>query len=81
MAIKIKFCPRCNSTDLVMIAGGSLGLWKCKKCRFQGSIFPEKELGEFEEEAGNLEKGKKDNKNKTNSEKEKPEGETGEQEK
>ena len=44
MKIKIKFCPKCKNTDLIMIAGGNVGLFECKKCRFRGSIFPEKEI-------------------------------------
>ena len=42
--MKIKICPKCKSTDLIMVAGGSIGMWECKKCRFRGSIFPEREI-------------------------------------
>ena len=42
--MKIKFCPRCESTELVMVAGATVGMWECKKCNYQSSIFPEKEI-------------------------------------
>ena len=44
--MKVKFCPKCKNTDLVMVAGGNIGMWKCKKCGFRGSIFPELETKE-----------------------------------
>jgi len=59
--MKVKFCPECGETDLVMVAGGGIGMWKCKKCKFQGSIFPEKEI---KLEVNKLKKNKKI-KNKT----------------
>ncbi len=27
-----------------MVAGGGIGLYECKKCKFRGSMFPEKEI-------------------------------------
>jgi ribosomal protein L37AE/L43A len=39
-----KFCPKCQSEDVMMVAGGTIGMWKCKKCGFSGSLFPEKEI-------------------------------------
>lgn len=39
-----KFCPQCGSEDVTMIAAGITGSWMCKKCRFTGSVFPEKEI-------------------------------------
>lgn len=42
--MKIKFCPKCKNTDLIMVAGGNIGILECKKCRFRGSIFPEREI-------------------------------------
>lgn len=42
--MKIKFCPKCKERDLKMIAGGSVGLWQCKKCGFRSAIFPEREI-------------------------------------
>ena len=40
--MRIKFCPKCRNTDLIMVAGGNIGLFECKKCRFRSSIFPER---------------------------------------
>jgi len=42
--VKIKFCPKCGNEDIVLVAGGNLGQYECKKCKFRGSIFPEKEV-------------------------------------
>ena len=39
-----KFCPRCGSDDVDMIAGGIIGAWMCRKCGYSGSIFPEREI-------------------------------------
>jgi ribosomal protein L37AE/L43A len=40
----IKFCPTCGSEEITMEAGGITGTWRCNKCGFSGSVFPEKEL-------------------------------------
>jgi len=40
----VKFCPKCQNTDLIMVAGGEIGMWECKNCGFRGTIFPEKEF-------------------------------------
>ncbi|MFH1307619.1 MAG: hypothetical protein ABIH72_02095 [archaeon] len=42
--MKVKICPKCDNSDLIMVAGGEFGLWECKKCGFRGSLFPEKEI-------------------------------------
>lgn len=39
-----KFCPKCRSEDIAMVAGGITGSWMCKKCGFSGSVFPEREI-------------------------------------
>ncbi len=39
-----KFCPKCGDEDVIMVAGGEIGMWECKKCGFRSSIFPEKEV-------------------------------------
>ena len=39
-----KFCPKCRSEEVIMVAGGITGTWMCKSCGFSGSIFPEKEI-------------------------------------
>jgi len=55
-SVKIKFCPSCQSTEIDMVAGGNIGLWKCLKCGLQLPGFPEKEIS--------LEKLKKERKNR-----------------
>tara|TARA_Y100000034_G_scaffold136481_1_gene213176 strand:+ start:3637 stop:3804 length:168 start_codon:yes stop_codon:yes gene_type:complete len=42
--VAVKFCPKCKSEDVMMVAGGEIGIWMCKKCGFRGSVFPEKEI-------------------------------------
>ncbi|PXY71322.1 hypothetical protein CXX78_01660 [Candidatus Parvarchaeota archaeon] len=44
MVLTKKFCPRCGSEDVHMIAGGITGSWMCGNCGYTGSIFPEKEI-------------------------------------
>ena len=39
----IKFCPKCKSENVQMVIGGQVGMWECKDCGFEGSVFPEKE--------------------------------------
>ncbi len=39
----IKFCPRCESEEIVMIVPNA-GLWKCVNCGYQTTIFPEKSI-------------------------------------
>ena len=53
--MKIKFCPKCGDTDLILVAGAEIGVWRCKMCNFESSIFPEKEM-KFKEKT---KKGKK----------------------
>jgi len=42
--IRIRFCPRCNCRDIVVIAGGVIGMFKCVDCGFQSPVFPEREF-------------------------------------
>ncbi|MEX0932946.1 MAG: hypothetical protein WDZ77_02505 [Candidatus Pacearchaeota archaeon] len=42
--MKAKFCPRCENTDLIMVAGAEIGLLQCKVCDFESSLFPEREI-------------------------------------
>lgn len=37
----IKFCPKCGSENIKLVAGGNVGMYECKSCGFRGSIFPE----------------------------------------
>lgn len=39
----MKICPKCGSTEVIPSVGGITGSWKCKKCGFSGTIFPEVE--------------------------------------
>ncbi len=38
-----KTCPRCGGEDVMMVTGGLTGMWSCKDCGYENSIFPEKE--------------------------------------
>ena len=44
--MRVKFCPKCRSEEIKLVVGGGIGMYECKKCKFRGSIFPEKEIGE-----------------------------------
>lgn len=37
-----KVCPACGGFDVMMVAGGEIGMWECKSCGFRASVFPEK---------------------------------------
>jgi Zn ribbon nucleic-acid-binding protein len=53
--MEVKFCPKCESSDLIMVAGGEIGMWECKDCSFRSSIFPEKEIQKIKEKVKNVE--------------------------
>lgn len=56
----MKLCPKCGSTDVIPMVGGILGIWKCEKCGFSGTIFPDVEkLEEEEKDDKKIKKGKK----------------------
>jgi len=43
--IKIEICPVCQSDDIQLHMGGTLGmLYKCGKCNYVGPIILEKEI-------------------------------------
>lgn len=42
--VNVRFCPKCNGREIVMVAGGQIGLFRCVECGFQSPIFPEKEF-------------------------------------
>jgi transposase-like protein len=44
----IRYCPRCKSEDVAMALGERIGTWECKKCKYKGIDFSEKELSEEE---------------------------------
>ena len=39
-----KFCPRCDSEDIEVVAGGTTGMWMCRECGFTSPSFPEKTI-------------------------------------
>lgn len=39
----MKLCPKCGSVEIVPVIGGIIGTWKCEKCGFSGTIFPDVE--------------------------------------
>jgi predicted RNA-binding Zn-ribbon protein involved in translation (DUF1610 family) len=46
--LKVRFCPRCGSNDIMAVLGFKLGsIYECKKCGFRGALFPEQDLEEF----------------------------------
>jgi ribosomal protein L37AE/L43A len=47
---KEKFCPKCGSEEMMMVIGGQMGMWECKKCGYRGSVIPEREFYKTEEE-------------------------------
>lgn len=59
--MRIKFCPKCEDTDLIMVAGAGIGVWRCKTCGFESSIFPEKEM-ELKKQANKKNERSKNNK-------------------
>jgi ribosomal protein L37AE/L43A len=38
-----RFCPKCKSEDVDMVASGLIGTWMCNECGYTGG-FPEKEI-------------------------------------
>ena len=42
--MKFRFCPKCKYTDIILVAGGEIGMYECKKCGFRGTLFPENEI-------------------------------------
>ena len=41
--MKTKFCPKCKGENIIMVAGGGIGLYECQDCKFRSAIFPEVE--------------------------------------
>jgi ribosomal protein L37AE/L43A len=44
---KVRRCPSCGSDDVGVIIG-EIGLWECRKCKWQGEKVKEEELDEEE---------------------------------
>jgi len=49
---KLRLCPKCNSDEVGVVLTGEEGRrnddWECRKCKFIGKSFKEKELTEEE---------------------------------
>lgn len=39
----MKICPKCGSIEIIPEIGGIMGTWKCEKCGFSGTLFPDVE--------------------------------------
>ena len=46
--MRLRFCPRCKSTQIIMVAGGQIGIWQCSRCGFQSVVFPERDFDDKE---------------------------------
>ena len=47
--IKVRICPICGSSNLILWMGGELGFqYKCKKCDYIGPITIEKDIEDIE---------------------------------
>lgn len=44
---KIRRCPKCNSDDIAVVIG-EVGIWECKKCKWDGKDVKEEKLSEDE---------------------------------
>ncbi|MBN1645690.1 hypothetical protein JW868_01480 [Candidatus Woesearchaeota archaeon] len=44
MTSRVRFCPRCQSTDIELYAGGQTGAYRCKKCGYVGPLILEKDI-------------------------------------
>ena len=42
----LRFCPKCNSEDIIITVGTKKGEWQCKKCSYKGNNFIEKKVSE-----------------------------------
>ncbi len=43
--MKIKFCPKCGYSEIILFIGGKFGtIYKCKKCGYRGVLFPERNI-------------------------------------
>jgi ribosomal protein L37AE/L43A len=55
MAMRTKrFCPKCGSDEVMMVAGGTTGMWVCKSCGFSGPSFPEEPITELEQRESSI---------------------------
>jgi len=60
----MKLCPKCSSIEVMPVAGGITGTWRCKKCGFSGTLFPDVERIKKEKVKIKRKNQKKEEKNK-----------------
>jgi len=58
-AKEMRFCPNCGNDEIILVAGGNLGMYECKNCGFRGAIFPEATKKEIEKIRGEINKDRK----------------------
>jgi hypothetical protein len=44
--MRIRFCPKCQSTEIELLIGGITGQCQCQKCGLTLPAFPEKDVQE-----------------------------------
>jgi len=42
--MKIKKCPKCTSSDIILDTGGQTGKYSCKKCGYVGVLVVEEDV-------------------------------------
>lgn len=42
--MKVRKCPKCESTKVEMFAGYISGTWECKKCGYVGALILEERI-------------------------------------
>lgn len=42
--MKIKICPKCKSSNIILYMGGQFGKYKCKDCGYIGPFIIEKTI-------------------------------------
>ena len=42
--MKVKFCPKCNSSNITLDTGGQTGKYLCKDCDYIGVLIIEKDI-------------------------------------
>jgi len=50
--MKLKKCPRCRSTDIILDTGGQTGKYACKKCGYIGPLIVEEEIENAKDSTG-----------------------------
>jgi len=42
--IKVRVCPKCESSNIIQWLGGKTGQYKCKNCGYIGALIIEKDV-------------------------------------